>query len=338
MTQVSFALIGCGTEGRNLTQVAKRLRTFRCVAVYDENPGQAEAWAAEVGAEAAASWEPLLDREEVAAFFIATPNDTHREVTERVLAAGKAAYVVPPLALTTAECDGLLHAAGAGKGPLFVGHRRRFHPLLAQLRRTIALGSLGRPLAAHLIRRESLLWEEGSWESQAARTGGVLRHWGLEEIDVLQAVFGEVATVYAQAGPQPIRSGIDFPDVISLQMGFASGLTAQLQICLTDFLPHTSAAVMGTAGSLSLDLSGGVLHYRRADGIEVKFEPNEVERAAFEREATETALKSFAAWLTEGTEPLLTAAEARAALAVAEAALASLERGTVVRVGEEQVA
>lgn len=337
MTQVPCALMGCGTEGRNLILGAKRLRTFRCVAVYDENPTQAEAGAAEVGAEAVASWKSLLDREEVAAVFIATPNDTHRELVERALTAGKATYVVPPLALTTAECDQLLRVAEEQKRPLLVGHTRRFHPLLAQLRRTVSLGSLGRPVAAHIIRRENLPLEEGSWEVLAARTGGVLSHWGLEEIDVLQATFGEIATVYAQGGVQPIRQGIDFPEVVSVQMGFASGLTAQLQINLTDFLPSTSAAVIGTAGSLSLDLSQGVLRYRRADGIEVKFELNEVERAAFGREAMETVLKSFAAWVTEGTEPLLTTAEARAAVAVAEAGRASMESGTVVKVGGREI-
>jgi myo-inositol 2-dehydrogenase/D-chiro-inositol 1-dehydrogenase len=307
------------------------------VAVQDENTALAEACAAEVGAETATSQEQLLAREEVAAVFVAAPNDTHREVVLAALAAGKAVYVVPPLALTVADGDALLAAAAERGGKLFVGHTRRFHPLLAQLRRTVSLGSLGRPVAAHVIRREMVPLEEGCWERSAARTGGVLRHWGIEEIDVLRAAFGEVTTVYAQAGPQPIREGLDFPDAVSVQFGFASGLTAQLQICLTDYVPCTSMAVMGMEGSLSLDLTQDVLHYRRADGIEVKFEPNEVERAAFARNAAETALKNFAAWVTEGTEPAVTAMDARAAVALAEAGVASLESGAVARVGETVV-
>ena len=58
--------------------------------------------------------DALIADPEVDIVYIATPPASHRELTLRVLAAGKPVYVEKPMAMTYAECREMIAAAGRG--------------------------------------------------------------------------------------------------------------------------------------------------------------------------------------------------------------------------------
>jgi predicted dehydrogenase len=67
----------------------------------------------------------------VDAVTIAVPTELHAEIGSTFLGAGIAALIEKPLARTLAEADVLLAASEAGRAPLAVGHTERFNPAVA---------------------------------------------------------------------------------------------------------------------------------------------------------------------------------------------------------------
>ena len=75
---------------------------------------------------------------EVNTVVIATRHDTHAELTERALAAGKHVFVEKPLALSMAELHCIEDAPRTGAELLMVGFNRRFSPHVQQMKTLLA--------------------------------------------------------------------------------------------------------------------------------------------------------------------------------------------------------
>jgi predicted dehydrogenase len=75
---------------------------------------------------------------------IATPAESHYELAQKSLLAGKDTYVEKPLALRCEEAEMLTTLAERQKRILMVGHLLEFHPAITRLRELIDGGELGR--------------------------------------------------------------------------------------------------------------------------------------------------------------------------------------------------
>jgi len=69
--------------------------------------------------------DDLLNDLEINAIYIATPHDSHAEITIKAAQAGKAVYVEKPMANSYAECLQMIQACEAANVPLFVAYYRR---------------------------------------------------------------------------------------------------------------------------------------------------------------------------------------------------------------------
>ncbi len=77
-------------------------------------------------------------------FTVATPAETHFELAQRILRAGKPALVEKPLALTAAEARQLKRLADEQGVALMVGHVLLFHPAIRKIKELIRDGKIGR--------------------------------------------------------------------------------------------------------------------------------------------------------------------------------------------------
>jgi predicted dehydrogenase len=102
------------------------------IGVHDERPERAAEVAAHQDCEVFVTPEAMLRR--VDAVSITVPTIHHREAAEAALAHGCHVLVEKPMAVTTAEADFMLAAAGRAGRILQVGHVERFNPALAAVR------------------------------------------------------------------------------------------------------------------------------------------------------------------------------------------------------------
>src|SRR3954469_8561027 len=94
----------------------------------------------------------LLADPQVDLVDLCVPNDEHARLAIRALEAGKHVLVEKPIALTTADADGVLAAATASGKLLMVAHVLPFFPEFAYAADAVLSGRYGALKAAHLNR------------------------------------------------------------------------------------------------------------------------------------------------------------------------------------------
>jgi myo-inositol 2-dehydrogenase/D-chiro-inositol 1-dehydrogenase len=124
-------------------------------AIYDADPARAEAIAEETGAgQVFSDAVALIADAAVDAVLIASPDQTHKDLTLAAIAAGKPVLCEKPLAPTSAECLEVLAAeTKVGRRLVQIGYMRRFDPSYAEMKAGLASGRLGGALMFHCIHR-----------------------------------------------------------------------------------------------------------------------------------------------------------------------------------------
>jgi predicted dehydrogenase len=151
-----------------------------------------------LGAQATDDVQTALAVAGVEAVDVCLPTPLHRPVAERALAAGLHVLLEKPLALSLEDADAIGAAAAASGRVLMVGHVLRFVAEVVELRRVLASGELGRPLAATAIRLSPPPdWND--WMLDAERSGGTLVDLAIHDFDVIAALLGPARQVHARA-------------------------------------------------------------------------------------------------------------------------------------------
>ncbi len=133
--RVAVGVVGVGHLGRHHARIYAAHPEARLVAVADRDLERARAVALEHDCEAHADVAALLGRVEAAS--VAVPTVHHREVAERLLAAGADVLVEKPIASTLEEADAILEAARVAGRFVMVGHTERFNPAVIALARAV---------------------------------------------------------------------------------------------------------------------------------------------------------------------------------------------------------
>jgi myo-inositol 2-dehydrogenase/D-chiro-inositol 1-dehydrogenase len=138
---LNTALLGAGRiAGVHATAISTHPGS-RLVAVADINAEAATKLAAQYGAEARTT-EAILADKAIDAVLIATSTDTHSDLIERAVAAGKAVLCEKPVDLSLARAKACL--AKVGSAPVMIGFNRRFDPNFAGLKAALDAGEIGK--------------------------------------------------------------------------------------------------------------------------------------------------------------------------------------------------
>ncbi len=99
-----------------------------------------------------ATWQELLGREKgnLDAVVVLTPTPDHSEIVIAALSAGYAVICEKALAVSSDECRAIGHAVTSNNGFLAVTYNYSGYPMVRELRRLIANGSLGRIHQIHI--------------------------------------------------------------------------------------------------------------------------------------------------------------------------------------------
>ncbi|MCW5964283.1 MAG: Gfo/Idh/MocA family oxidoreductase [Bryobacterales bacterium] len=142
--RVRLALIGCGGRGRYVAGFAKEHPNAAFVATADVYLPNAEAAAGQLGATTPLQdFRRLLDRKDVDAVFLATPDHWHAQIAVLAAEAGKDVYVEKPLSYSVAEGRQILQAAERTKRLISAGMQHRSAPHFAQAADLVQSGYLG---------------------------------------------------------------------------------------------------------------------------------------------------------------------------------------------------
>ena len=142
--RVRLALIGCGGRGRNVARHMNALDGVEYVATCDVYATNADRARQELnpGADTYRDFRRVLEREDIDAVHIATPDHWHAIPVVLACQAGKHVYVEKPLSHNIAEGQAMVRAARASRRVVLTGTQQRSAPHFAELAELVRNGPI----------------------------------------------------------------------------------------------------------------------------------------------------------------------------------------------------
>jgi predicted dehydrogenase len=156
--------------------------------------------------EVATDWRAVLERADIDAVLIATPDATHEQIAVAAAQAGKAILLQKPMAMSLDKCRRIIAAAREAGVDLQVSWMHRHFEEVVRVQELLASDKLGPVL--HVRMRNATPGPHEPWFFDPAHVaGGVVMQLGVHGIDLLRHLFGAIETVSATTATlQPERS------------------------------------------------------------------------------------------------------------------------------------
>lgn len=143
--ELGVAVIGAGRIGTLRARLAAKHPCVKFIAVSDLDPERAKALADEAGADfhSGDNFE-VIERPEVNAVFVSTPEGEHAAPVRRALELGKPVLCEKPIALTLKDADDMLETLRRTGGKLRIGYSRRFKECFLRAKEQMVHARLGK--------------------------------------------------------------------------------------------------------------------------------------------------------------------------------------------------
>jgi predicted dehydrogenase len=272
----SIAVVGCGYWGKNLVRNFAQLGSLQMVC--DSTCGGLET-AHQIAPQAvmASDLREVL-RAGVQGVVIATPAETHFELTAQALEAGKDVMVEKPLALTYEQGARLVRLAGERQRILMVGHVLEYHPAVMRLVELVGSGELGKVYYIY-SNRLSL--------GKVRREENILWSFAPHDVAVILRLMGRMPFQVTACGGSYLQPNI--ADVTVTNLLFDNGVRAHIHVSWLHPFKEQRLVVVGSRKMASFDdvAKKLVLYDQRVDiregqpvpikgeGEEVPFSPDE---------------------------------------------------------------
>ncbi len=327
---VRVALVGCGTVARRVHLPGLRAAGADVVAFASRTRSSAEHAAREWGGgDVVDDWHEVLERSEVDAVDVCTPNASHGEIAVAAVRSGKHVLVEKPMACSVEEADRMVDAADRAGVVLMPAHNARFGRPFGAMRQAVARGDIGQVLSFRCAwghaGPEHWAPDAGWFRDPALAGGGALTDLGVHVADVLRSVLDdEAVAVSALLRPGANGGGGErVEDVAQLLLRFSQGAVGSLQAswAVAAGGDH-QLTVQGTGGTLHLDDRTLPTLLPAGGGDPVQLELAEKSPGVFE---------TFVDAVEYGSPLVVTAADGRAAVALVAAAYRSAASGHLER-------
>lgn len=322
--RVPVAVVGVGNMGRHHARNYADLARSELRAIVDVDGDAARAVAGRYGGRVFADVDELLRHEpDVAAASVAVPTSGHFEVAAQLVEAGKHVLVEKPIAATLEEAGRLVDLARRHSVVLAVGHVERFNPAVAELKRQIRTGRLGRVISI-LARRVGVMPPQ-------MRDANVIIDLAIHDLDVVRHLLeaDQPSAVHCNAGTALLSDRFDFADIL-VRFGEVSCL---FQANWLTPVKIRSLAVNGSEGYAELDYVTQRLDYHPAQHVTELQSFRELERVSVHRptrlrvahgEPLARELDAFLAAVLGEDADIVTGEEGTRSMAAAEKVLEAL--------------
>jgi len=254
-TPLALGLIGAGRIGQVhanalMSANARRRRQGRLVAVADlderPRPGCYGLYGVPF-----VPVDEILNDPAIDAVFVCTPTPTHVELVERAVCALKPVFCEKPLGLDVNRIRQCLEVVDEQLGVLMVGFNRRFDPRIVEIRKLIALGTIGRVRMVTIVSRDP----DAPPLSFLPDSGGLFHDLSIHDLDLARCLLDDEPThVSARGSLQTDRRASPDIDQATITLMTDSGAMATIVNVRRDTHgPDLSVEVHGTEGTIRLD-------------------------------------------------------------------------------------
>lgn len=287
---VSLGFIGIGIRGTQLFREFSEIAGVRILAAADLYDGYLQ-HGKEMGGDQLLTtkrYEEILERKDIDAVVIATPDHWHRRMTLDALSAGKHVYIEKPLTWSLKEGPELIAAEKKSGKVLMVGSGGKTSAIVQKAKELVASGTIGKVSLIRMVNHrnskegawvypippdaspQTIDWERflGSspkrafspevffrWRCWWEYSGGVATDLFVHQLTTLHEVMQVQAprSVVSQGGLWFWKDGRTVPDVLESAFEYPEGFIAQLCVHLKNSAPSPMMTLYGTDGTMILE-------------------------------------------------------------------------------------
>jgi myo-inositol 2-dehydrogenase/D-chiro-inositol 1-dehydrogenase len=332
-TPLRIGLIGAGWIGAfHGESLARRIPDARLAMIADPQPGAADKLATQFGGRATTDPAELVAAPDIDAVVIAAPARFHTELVIAAASAGKAVFCEKPMALTLTDADRAIAAAARAGVPLQVGFNRRFDAGFAAAHEVVSGGRVGTPQLLRSVTRDP-----GGFDPARIPPWTIYLETLIHDFDTLRYLNpgAEAVDVYAVADAlvRPDWKDRGLLDTSIVTIRFDNGAMATAEASFQAVYGYdVRGEVLGSAGMVTagdIRRTSMTLHGEAGMAGETVRRNIDLFHDAYVAE-----LAHFVACAHDKRTPRPTGQDARAALAIALAAIRSVRTGGPVRLAD----
>ncbi|MGN7381974.1 MULTISPECIES: Gfo/Idh/MocA family protein [unclassified Paenibacillus] len=208
MEQIRIGVIGLGWRAGVTKYWHRPDGKSVVVAGADTNPARLDKFRERVNpdADVMLDYRELLQRPDIDAVVVMTPDHCHDEHAVAALRAGKHVYCEKPLAVTVDGCDRILEAWRDSGKHFMIGFNMRYMNMYRTMKEIIAAGDIGEVKAVwvrHFVGLGSDYYYH-SWHGSSKNTTSLLLQKASHDIDIIHWLTGRYTTKVAAFG------GVDY--------------------------------------------------------------------------------------------------------------------------------
>ncbi|MDX1541893.1 MAG: inositol 2-dehydrogenase [Geminicoccaceae bacterium] len=326
---IGMALFGAGRIGRMHGRNLAHHPAYELRYVVDVHAEAANEVATATGARVAGVDEALADPS-VGSVLIASSTDTHADLIEAAARAGKAILCEKPIDLAIDRVESCLEVVRDAGLPLMVGFNRRFDANFRRLRQTIDEGRIGEVEIVAITSRDP----GPPGPDYIKVSGGLFRDMMIHDFDMARFLLPEEPVEVSASGSSlvdPAIGELGDIDTAVVTLRTESGRLCQIQCSRRASYGYDQRIeVHGSRASARAEnVRLDTVEVMDADGFHGALPPHFfIERYAA---AYLAELDHFADCVRSGRPPSPSGDDGRRALALADAALDSLQSGRLVR-------
>jgi predicted dehydrogenase len=317
---LKLAIIGCGRVGQMRAQHLAGAELLHCI--DSDLPRAAHLAASTPGCLYGSDWRAVLNRTQIEAVIVATPQDVQAEIVRAAITAGRHVLVEKPGARHQRELLGLPQLAASRNVRVRVGFNLRFHRALLQSRLLVDAGVLGELLFLRgRYGHGGRLGYESEWRAQPRRSGGgELIDQGVHLIDLARWFLGEFPEIDGFAHTYFWNMPVDDNGFMMLKT--EKKQVAFLHASCTEWKNTFSFELYGRLGKLQIDGLGGSYGVERLTWYKMLPTMGPPETTVWEYPMSDnswsTEMNEFIEDVRSGREPSAGLSDAIAALAVVD--------------------
>ena len=221
---IRIGQIGFGYWGPNLTRNFASLDNVRIAGIFDPSSSSVEKFKSQyTDSKAYSDAESLINDNDIDAIVVATPADSHYELSKKSLLAGKHIFVEKPLALRASECEELIKISENNNKIIFVGHVFVYNVVVNRLKKYIQEGVLG-----------DIYYIYSSRLNLGRIRNDINSMWNLapHDISILLYLLESDPVSVSARGFSYIQKGIE--DVVFINLDFKNGVSAHIHCSWLD--------------------------------------------------------------------------------------------------------
>ena len=241
--KVKIGVVGVGYWGPNFLRIFNQLENSKVVYCCDTNKKRLREIASLYpSVKVTSQLNEILTSAEIDALVVASPSDTHVEISAAAIKAKKHVLVEKPMCLTNQDAQELVQSVKKQKLVLMVGHTYEYHPAIIHIKKLLDKEELGQ-----------ILYIYSSWLNLGRVRKETNALWSLAPhiISILRYLIGELPEKVVAFGQAYLQRNRE--DVVFINMLFRDRIIANAHMSWLDPKKERTMTIVGSKKMIVFD-------------------------------------------------------------------------------------